>query len=63
MTPFDVGAYASSTTYVSGMAVKRAAEEVRRQITERAALMLDEDNPGEIELRGGKAWATDGNGR
>ncbi len=38
MTPFDVGAYASSTTYVSGMAVKKAAEEVSRQIADRAAL-------------------------
>jgi len=60
MTPFDVGAYASSTTYVSGMAVRRAADEVRRQITERAALMLDVDNPGEIELVDKRAVATDG---
>ena len=59
MTPFDVGAYASSTTYISGTAVKKAAEEARRQITERAALMLDA-NPGEIELADRKAWAADG---
>ncbi len=26
LTPFDVGAYASGTTYISGMAVKKAAE-------------------------------------
>lgn len=32
MTPFDVGAYASSTTYLSGMAVKNTAEEVKKQI-------------------------------
>ncbi len=32
LTPFDKGAYASSTTYVSGGAVKKAADEVRRQI-------------------------------
>jgi putative selenate reductase molybdopterin-binding subunit len=32
LTPFDVGAYASSTTYLSGNAVKKAAEEVRAQI-------------------------------
>jgi probable selenate reductase molybdenum-binding subunit len=31
-TPFDKGAYASSTTYVSGNAVLRAAQEVRSQI-------------------------------
>ena len=59
MTPFDTGAYASSTTYISGMAVKRAAEEARRQIVDRAALMLDED-PGGIELADRRAWSTDG---
>ena len=60
MTPFDVGAYASSTTYVSGMAVKRAAEEVAKQIAERAALMMDLDSPGEVELADRRAWAADG---
>jgi putative selenate reductase molybdopterin-binding subunit len=60
MTPFDVGAYASSTTYVSGMAVKKAAEEVRRQIADRAALMLDISTPGDILLRDRQAWAPDG---
>jgi putative selenate reductase molybdopterin-binding subunit len=59
MTPFDVGAYASSTTYISGMAVKRAAEETRKLIVDRAALMLDE-SPGSIELADRRAWATDG---
>jgi putative selenate reductase molybdopterin-binding subunit len=60
MTPFDVGAYASSTTYVSGMAVKKAADEVRKQIEKRAALMLDVDTPGEIALRDRAAVAIDG---
>jgi len=60
MTPFDVGAYASSTTYVSGMAVKKAAEEVRRQIAERAALLLDVSTPGDISLRDRQALAPDG---
>ena len=31
-TPFDTGAYASSTTYISGGATKKAAEQVRMQI-------------------------------
>lgn len=31
-TPFDKGAYASSTTYISGTAVKKAAEKVKAQI-------------------------------
>ena len=41
LTPFDVGAYASSTTYVSGMAVQRAAEQVRDQIIAVAAPLLN----------------------
>lgn len=32
LTPFDVGAYASSTTYVSGNGVKRAAEKMVQEI-------------------------------
>jgi putative selenate reductase molybdopterin-binding subunit len=59
MTPFDTGAYASSTTYISGMAVKRAAEQVRDQIIERAALTLKIDEDG-IELHDNAAWAPDG---
>ena len=59
MTPFDVGAYASSTTYISGMATKRAAEEVRGQIIARAALMLGVD-AGSIDLHDGTAWSADG---
>jgi probable selenate reductase molybdenum-binding subunit len=39
-TPFDVGAYASSTTYVSGNAVQRAADQVAGQILTVAATML-----------------------
>ncbi len=41
-TPFDKGAYASSTTYVSGNAVLKAAEEVKRQILEVASEILGE---------------------
>jgi putative selenate reductase molybdopterin-binding subunit len=59
MTPFDTGAYASSTTYISGMAVKRAAEQVRDQIIERAAIVLEIDGDG-IELHDNAAWAPDG---
>jgi putative selenate reductase molybdopterin-binding subunit len=59
MTPFDVGAYASSTTYISGMATKRAAELVRAQIVARAALMLDVDAHS-IDLYEGAAWSADG---
>ena len=41
-TPFDKGAYASSTTYVSGNAVLLAAERVKGQIREVAAQILGE---------------------
>lgn len=41
-TPFDKGAYASSTTYVSGSAVLLAAEKVKAQLLEVAAQILDE---------------------
>ena len=59
MTPFDTGAYASSTTYISGTAVKRAAEEVRDQILDRAAMMLGAPT-GDIELRDRAAWTANG---
>lgn len=42
-TPFDTGAYASRQTYVSGMAVKKCAEEFRHRILEYAAYMLNHD--------------------
>ncbi|HZS47172.1 MAG TPA: molybdopterin cofactor-binding domain-containing protein [Blastocatellia bacterium] len=43
MTPFDTGAYASSTTYISGGAVQRAAEDVRQQILRVASKLLEVD--------------------
>jgi putative selenate reductase molybdopterin-binding subunit len=60
MTPFDTGAYASSTTYISGMAVKKAAEQVAEQIKERAALMLELENWDNIRLENKQAVAPDG---
>jgi putative selenate reductase molybdopterin-binding subunit len=59
-TPFDVGAYASSTTYISGMAVKKAADELRWRIKKRAAAMLGVKEPCSIELHDKRAWAPDG---
>ena len=46
LTPFDVGAYASSTTYISGMAVRKAAEQVRQKLFERTALLLKTSTNG-----------------
>jgi putative selenate reductase molybdopterin-binding subunit len=41
-TPFDKGAYASSTTYISGAAVIKAAESAALRIRQRAAGMFNE---------------------
>jgi putative selenate reductase molybdopterin-binding subunit len=41
-TPFDVGAYASSTTYVSGTAVVKAAQQVRDRLRQVAGDLMDE---------------------
>jgi len=59
MTPFDPGAYASSTTYVSGRAVEKAARLVLQQITEVGAKML-EVKPEETVVHSGKVCAADG---
>jgi putative selenate reductase molybdopterin-binding subunit len=59
-TPFDKGAYASSTTYISGGAVRKAALQVRAQIQEHAALMLDSDDPATLVLRERRVMAQDG---
>ena len=40
-TPFDSGAYASSTTYVTGNAVKQTAEKMKDMIFEEAARILN----------------------
>lgn len=60
MTPFDTGAYASSTTYISGTAVKRAAEDIADQIRERAALLLELPDRHGIRLENRHAVAPDG---
>jgi putative selenate reductase molybdopterin-binding subunit len=63
-TPFDKGAYASSTTYISGTAVVGAAQKVAEQIRNRAAKMLSTDElavlPQEIQLADRQAIASDG---
>ena len=63
-TPFDKGAYASSTTYISGAATTKAAEKVAERIQLRAARMFAqkgiEINPEEIILEDRMAWAPSG---
>ncbi|HEY7126910.1 MAG TPA: molybdopterin cofactor-binding domain-containing protein [Ktedonobacterales bacterium] len=58
-TPFDTGAYASSTTYISGGAVKKAAEQVREQICEVAGRMLNAP-PALLRLENRRVYAPDG---
>lgn len=59
VTPFDVGAYASSTTYVSGNAVRRAAERVEEQILDVGAAMLQLP-VAHLHLEDGRVVADDG---
>ena len=59
-TPFDKGAYASSTTYISGAAVVKAAEQAAERIKIRAAKMLGVDNHASIKLANKQAIAPDG---
>lgn len=59
VTPFDKGAYASSTTYISGGAVAHAAEDVARQIKEVAAEMVGGE-PDDFILQSKAAQRDDG---
>ncbi len=65
-TPFDKGAYASSTTYISGTAVVKAAQQVKVRIQSRAAHMLNQIGGGPeiaadtIRLVDRRAEASDG---
>jgi putative selenate reductase molybdopterin-binding subunit len=59
-TPFDTGAYASSTTYISGGAVKKAAEGVRWQIQKVAGHMLKVDDFASLRLADSRVYAPDG---
>lgn len=60
-TPFDTGAYASSTTYISGGAVLKAAEDCARQIVDHVAShMLKGADPEKMWLRDQRVWTGDG---
>lgn len=52
IVPWDIGAFASHTTYMGGMAAKLAAAEVKRQLLERAAGLL-EAAATDLEVRAG----------
>lgn len=59
VTPYDKGAYASCTTYVTGNAVQRAALSLRDKILEAAAAMWSVE-PGMVALSGEKLSTADG---
>ncbi|NQV14822.1 molybdopterin-dependent oxidoreductase [bacterium] len=51
MTPFDTGAYASSTIYISGSAVKKAAENCKEMILEQGKKLLGVEHAEIIDTR------------
>jgi putative selenate reductase molybdopterin-binding subunit len=65
-TPFDVGAYASSTTFISGAAVVRAATQAAERMKARAVMILNAQStgsdldPSEVQLKDRRAVAPDG---
>ena len=59
LTPFDVGAYASSTTFISGNAVKKTAEKVRDMILAVGAKILARQKE-DLRLENGRVVAKDG---
>jgi putative selenate reductase molybdopterin-binding subunit len=59
-TPFDKGAYASSTTYISGTAITRAAQMAAGRIKLRAARLLGLSDDETIRLSNKQVIAPDG---
>ena len=59
VTPFEMGSSASSTLYLTGGAVKRAAEQVRRQILAVGGRMLN-TLPEMLKIRRGTVAASSG---
>ena len=52
VVPWDIGAFASHTTYMGGRAAQMAAAEVKRQLLDRAAGQL-EASPADLHVRHG----------
>lgn len=61
VSPYDSGSYASSTTYLTGMAVMKACGKLREQIVRKAAEYLGCDEDG-LEFDGRKVRQVDGAG-
>ncbi len=62
LTTFCLGAFASRLTYVSGNAVKNAAANVKQQLFEQAAEML-EANPQDLTSRDGRIFVKGAEGK
>jgi len=64
VVPWDIGAFASHTTYLGGRAAQLAAVEIKRQLFERAAKLLEaapddlESADGSITVRGSERSMT-----
>ncbi|MFC4541444.1 xanthine dehydrogenase family protein molybdopterin-binding subunit [Halosolutus amylolyticus] len=56
VTPFDYGSYASSTTYISGTAVKKAAEDTKERIRYWGSKLLEESESN-LETEGGEVYS------
>lgn len=59
ISPYDSGSYASSTTYLTGMAVVQACEKLRKNIIEKAAKYLNCD-VSTLEFDGKKVYQPEG---
>ncbi|MFQ3295075.1 MAG: CO/xanthine dehydrogenase Mo-binding subunit, partial [Natrialbaceae archaeon] len=53
IAPFDYGAYASSTTYITGQSVKKAAEDAKEMLFKWGSKMLEEP-PDRLAAEGGE---------
>lgn len=62
IVPWDIGAFASHTTYLGGRAAQLAAADVRRQVLEHAAPMLKAE-PENLAIRDGFVVVTNGSNR
>lgn len=62
VVPWDIGAFASHTTYMGGRAAQIAAADVRRQVLAHAAPMLDAA-PEDLTIVDGLIMRTDGSNR
>ncbi len=62
IVPWDIGAFASHTTYLGGRAAQLAAADVRRQVLEHAAPLL-KAAPEDLAIRDGFVVVTNGSNR